>query len=102
MSVITITEFPGVTAERFLAGYARNQATLTGIVADARGKGAVHHMFVENENGDVMVVDEWGSREQFDAFFTAQDDIKKIVAELGLAGAPATVSYRVLDTSDRF
>lgn len=49
-----------------------------------------------------MVIDEWGSVEEFEGFFGAQEDIKKVVAEIGLTGQPSTVSYQVLDTPDRF
>jgi hypothetical protein len=49
-----------------------------------------------------MVIDEWGSLEEFEAFFGAQEDIKKVVGEFGLTGEPSTVSYQILDTPDRF
>ena len=50
-----------VTASAFREVYARNTDTMVGIATDGRTKGAVHHMFVEDENGDLMVIDEWGS-----------------------------------------
>ncbi|GEL23443.1 hypothetical protein PSU4_23970 [Pseudonocardia sulfidoxydans NBRC 16205] len=102
MSVIVIVEFPGARVDAFTAAYQRNAETMTAITADGRSKGALHHMFVENENGDVMAVDEWETREQFDAFFAAQDDIRKVIAEVGLSGPPRTTSYRVIGTADSF
>ena len=59
-------------------------------------------MFLEDENGDVMVIDEWGSPAEFEAFFAAQEDIRALVAEMGTTAPPSTVSYRVQDSSDRF
>ncbi|MBN9107342.1 MAG: hypothetical protein J0I34_01040 [Pseudonocardia sp.] len=102
MSVIVVVEFPGARVDAFTAAYQRHAETMTAITMDGKGKGALHHMIVENENGDVMVVDEWETREQFDAFFAAQDDIRKVIAEVGLSGPPRTTSYRVIDTADRF
>jgi hypothetical protein len=102
MSVIVIVKFPGARLERFREVYDRNVEVMKEISAEGRGKGALHHQFVEDENGDVMVIDEWGSTEEFEGFFGAQDDIKKVVGEIGLTGQPTTVSYQVLDLPDRF
>jgi hypothetical protein len=50
----------------------------------------------------MMVIDEWGSMAEFDAFFAAQEDIKAVVGEIGVSGPPTAVSYSVIDTPDRF
>lgn len=102
MSVIVMITFPGGHIDRFKEVYDRNVEVMKGISAEGRSKGAIHHQFVEGENGDVMVIDEWGSKEEFDAFFGAQEDIKKVVDEMALTGPPSTVSYQVVDTADRF
>ncbi len=102
MSVVVIVKFPGAKIDKFKEVYARNSETMSGIAAEAGGKGAIHHVFVEDENGDVMVVDEWGSTEEFESFFGTQDEIKKIISEVGPTGPPTTVSYQVLDTPDKF
>lgn len=102
MSVMVIMEFPGATVEKFMAVYDRHKETMAAISADGRSKGAIHHMFVENGNGELMVVDEWGSFEEFEAFFGSQEDIKTIMDEAGVTGAPKPVSYRVVDSPDRF
>ena len=102
MSVIVIIKFPGARIERFREVYDRNVEVMKGISAEGRSKGALHHQFVEDENGEVMVIDEWGSTEEFEGFFGAQEDIKKVVDEMGLTGQPTTVSYQAVDTPDRF
>ena len=102
MSVIVIVRFPGARVDKFREVYDRHTEMMKAISAEGRSKGAIHHQFVEDENGDAMVVDEWGSLAEFDAFFSAQEDIKKIVAEFGLTGQPTVVSYQILDTADRF
>jgi hypothetical protein len=102
MSVVVVVKFPGAKIDKFREVYARNTDTMVGIATDGRTKGAVHHMFVEDENGDLMVIDEWGSTAEFEAFFATQDAIKGIMSEVGMTGPPTTVSYPVLDTPDKF
>jgi hypothetical protein len=80
----------------------RHAEMMKGIAADGRSKGAVHHQFAEDENGDVMAMDEWGSMEEFESFFGPRKTSSKVVAEVGLTGQPSTVSYRILETADRF
>jgi hypothetical protein len=88
MSVIVIVKFPGARVDKFREVYDRHTEMMKGISAEGRSKGAIHHQFVEDENGDAMVIDEWGSLEEFEAFFGAQEDIKKVVSEFGLTGEP--------------
>ncbi len=102
MSVVVIVKFPGAHVDRFKQAYDRHAEMMQAISAEGRSKGAIHHMFVEDETGEVLVIDEWGSMEEFESFFGGQQDIKKITADMGLTGAPSAVSYRILDTRDRF
>ena len=102
MSVVVIVRFPGGRLDRWKEVYADNAETMRKIAVEARGKGAIHHAFVEDENGDVMVVDEWSSMAEFEAFFATQDEIKAVMGQIGMTGPPTTVSYAVQDTPDRF
>jgi hypothetical protein len=102
MSVVVVIKFPGAKIDKFREVYGRHTDTMVGIADDGRGKGALHHMFVEDENGEVMVIDEWSSFAEFEAFFAAQEDIKAVVGEIGTTGPPTAVSYAVLDTPDKF
>jgi quinol monooxygenase YgiN len=58
-------------------------------------------MFVQDRDGNMLVIDEWESREAFDRFFAAQE-IKRTISEIGITGEPSARHYQVLDTSDRF
>ena len=102
MSVVVVIKFPGATVDRFKEVYARHTETMAAVSAEGRSKGAIHHMFLADENGEMMVIDEWGSMAEFEAFFAAQDDIKAIVGEIGVTGPPTAVGYSVIDTPDRF
>ena len=75
---------------------------LAGIGEVAKRQGALHHCFLEDTDGSILVLDEWESEEQFHAFFGSQADIAKIMADAGVTGEPAATTYRILDTPDRF
>ena len=57
-------------------------------------------MFVQDRDGNMLVIDEWESREAFDRFFAAQE-IKRTISEIGITGEHSAMHYQVLDTSDR-
>jgi hypothetical protein len=102
MSVVVVIKFPGAKVDKFKEVYGRHAETMAAVSAEGRSKGAIHHMFVADENGEMMVIDEWGSMAEFETFFAAQEDIKAIVGEIGVTGAPTAVGYSVIDTEDRF
>ena len=102
MSVIVMTKYPGKATdlEAILDKYGE---TLQKISQRGRDQGCVHHMFVEDTDGGVLIIDEWDSRESFDAFLAAQqDDIQPIAAAGGVTGPPTSTTYRIIDTPDRF
>ena len=51
MSVIVIVKFPGARVDKFREVYDRHTEMMKGISAEGRSKGAIHHQFVEDENG---------------------------------------------------
>ena len=103
MSVVVVTKFPGGKASNMEAIVGKHGEALTRVSDAGRRQGCLHHMFVEDTDGNVLVIDEWDSRESFDAFFAAsQGDIGPIAADAGVTGPPTSTTYRILDTPDRF
>jgi len=97
-----MTKYPGKATD-FEAILGSHGETLQKISQRARDQGCVHHMFVEDTDGNVLIIDEWDSRESFDTFFAAQqDDIQPIAAAGGVTGPPTSTTYRIIDSSDRF
>lgn len=102
MSVIVMTKYPG-KATNFEALLDEHGGTIRELSQRARNQGCIHHMFVEDTDGDVLVIDEWDSREAYDTFIAAQqDDIQPIAAAGGVTGPPTATTYRIIDTPDRF
>lgn len=101
VNVIVMTHIPGDVAD--FERVVKDQAD-TFVAVSGRGKaaGAIHHCFVEDTGGGVLIIDEWPSEEAFQTFFASQEEIPKLMAAGGATGAPTTTSYRIIDTPDRF
>jgi len=85
MSVLVVIKVPGDTAvfESFMAQSADRVIELT---AKAKAGGCTSHRFAVGD-GEIVVVDEWDSREQFVGFFSSPD-IVAVLGEMGARGEP--------------
>jgi quinol monooxygenase YgiN len=68
-----------------------------------RGKsmGAIHHRFAA-EDGDLVVIDEWESREQFERFFNDSEDIREFMQAVGVQSEPEIHFYEPIEVGDEF
>ena len=76
-----------------------NPDVLQDISNQAKEVGCIHHTFAA-ENGDVVVMDEWESKEAFQKFFDGNKDIEKVMQDMGVQSEPEIHFYRPLDTRD--
>jgi heme-degrading monooxygenase HmoA len=74
---------------------------LRDITDDAKQLGCIHHTFAA-ENGDVVVMDEWESREAFEKFFNGNEKVEKVMSDMGAQSEPEIHFYRPLNTGDQF
>jgi heme-degrading monooxygenase HmoA len=103
MSVIVMTKFPGKASDLERIAGDEHAETLKRMGDEGRSQGCLHHAFVEDTDGNVLVVDEWETEEAFSAFFAAQAaNIVQMAADAGVTGPPTSTAYRILDTPDRF
>src|SRR5690242_6270090 len=102
MSVIVTIEFQGLQADKFVEVFKRDPERMKKISEDGRSQGCIHHSVTANDDGVLVVVDEWISQESFERFFADQEDIKAVMGEFEQSGRPLVRSYRVVDTPDRF
>ncbi len=78
-------------------------ARLQGVADRAKQKGAIRHrVFAHAAGGEVLVVDEWDTAENFQQFFAETSEIGEMMAEAGVTGQPEPQFWRVLDTPDQF
>jgi heme-degrading monooxygenase HmoA len=69
----------------------------------AQSAGAIHHRFVGSDDGELMVLDEWESREAFQAFYDTQgEQIGQMMQAAGVAGEPQITFWRPLETHEEF
>jgi quinol monooxygenase YgiN len=68
-----------------------------------RGKsmGAIHHRFAASD-GDLVVIDEWESREQFERFFNSTPEIAEFMQAVGVTSEPEISFYEPLQVGDEF
>jgi hypothetical protein len=100
VSVIVTIEFPGLQADKFMEVFQRDPERMKRISEGGRSQGAIHHLLAANDDGILMVVDEWDSRKNFERFLANQEEIKSVMGEFEPGDPPIIRSYRVLDTSD--
>jgi hypothetical protein len=98
MTVIVTISAPADT-ERFRQYAESHGDLLRGISDKARAQGCVSHVFALGD-GEVFVVDEWGSGEQFQQFF-ADPQIAEVMQASGIQGEPKISVREALDTADR-
>ena len=80
-----------------------NRDVLLRIAERGRAAGAIHHLFAAGENGEIVVIDEWESREQFERFFEEQSaEIGGLMQQAGVQGEPAISFFEPLATADAF
>jgi heme-degrading monooxygenase HmoA len=85
MSVLIVMTVSGDTAafESFMAA---NEARVNELTERAKASGCRGHRFAVGD-GEVIVVDEWDTAEQFKAFITSPE-IQEVMGQMGAQGAP--------------
>ena len=90
-----------VDPARFLEVANGNSGRLVGISDKAKTMGAVSHRFYGGD-GEILVVDEWESEEQFLKFFSSTPEIGEMMGEAGVSEQPTPLFWSELDTPDKF
>jgi heme-degrading monooxygenase HmoA len=100
MSIIMVLRVSGDPAafEQYVKA---NPELVTRIAQEGRARGAAHHMFAAGD-GEIVVIDEWDSADNFQAFFNSQTEIPELMRAGGATGAPEVTFYRRMDTPDAF
>ena len=85
MGVLVVVTVPGDTAQ-FESFIAANKPLVEELSEKAKAAGCTGHRFAVGE-GQVIVVDQWGSVEQFQAFF-GSPEIQQVMGQMGAKGEP--------------
>ena len=63
--------------------------------------GAIHHRFAAAD-GEIVVIDEWESREQFERFFSSTPEIAEFMQAVGVQSEPEITFFEPLPVGDEF
>lgn len=100
MSVLVIVKIKADKAafERLIAERGDEMKAIS-----SRGKaaGALSHRFGMNDDGTVVILDEWDSAESFQKFFS-DPEIAAVMQDSGVQGPPEFLIVEALDTPDQF
>jgi hypothetical protein len=77
------------------------EADWQGINARAKQAGCLHHRFMTSGD-EVLVADEWETREGFEQFFGASEDIRELMGRAGITSEPEIRFWEPVDTPDQF
>jgi heme-degrading monooxygenase HmoA len=103
MSVLMMIQLDADPA-KFEEVAAANPDKIKGIRDRAVGKGLIAHRFIGKvDGGEVMVVDEWETAEQFQTFFAeVAEDVGSLMQEVGVTNQPQPEFWRVLESHDKY
>ena len=101
MSAKVIIRFSVSDVDKAKEALAENAALLEEISKDAQAGGALHHDFFEGD-GELVVIDEWKSREAFESFFKSNDKIPTVTSAAGVEGAPEVEFLGIFDAPANF
>jgi hypothetical protein len=100
MSVVIVSKFSGDTA-RFRQAVAEQAQQFEMFAERSKAGGAIHHRFAIGD-GFVIVVDEWESVEQFQAFM-ADPELQAFIGTTGAAPSPPeTWIGEAIESADQY
>jgi heme-degrading monooxygenase HmoA len=100
MTVNVIAHFPVADVEKAKAGLKSSAALLEEITEDTKAAGLIHHTFVAGE-GEIVVIDEWKTAEQFQSFFEGNPKVAKVMESAGVTGPPSVAIYNEVEVAGK-
>src|ERR1035441_4483383 len=98
MSVVVTIHFPVSDVAKAIEGLHDNAEFLEEITAATKGAGVIHHRFVSGD-GELLVIDEWETAEQFQSFFDGNPKVAEVMASIGMTGAPEISVFGSIDVA---
>ena len=77
-------------------GLPENASFFEKTTASTKGAGIISHRFASGD-GELMVIDEWKTAEQFHSFFAANPKIGDVMGSIGMDGAPVISVFESVD-----
>jgi hypothetical protein len=96
MSVVVTIHFPVSDVAKAIEGLHSNGTFLEEISASTKDAGLIHHRFLSGE-GEIVVIDEWETADQFQSFFDGNPKVAQVMSSLGMTGAPDIAIFGSID-----
>lgn len=96
MSVVITIHFPVSDVAKAIEGLRENAEFLEEISVSTKDAGLIHHQFVSGA-GELMVIDEWETAEQFHNFFEGNPKIAHVMTSIGMTGTPEVSVFTSID-----
>ena len=77
-------------------GLPENASFFEKTTASTKGAGIISHRFASGD-GELMVIDEWKTAEQFHSFFAANPKIGDVMGSIGMNDAPVISVFESVD-----
>ena len=101
MSVTVILRFPVSDVAKAVEGLSAHASLLEKITESNKNSGNVHHRFFTGD-GELIVLDEWETAEQFQSFFEGNADVQQVVSAVGVTGPPTVSVLSPVDVPGTF
>lgn len=89
--------------KRLQEAIASDESRWQAINREAKERGCIHHRFMASaDRTEIVVADEWESAEAFQTFFQTNQEIPRMMGELGITSEPVITFWHALDTPDAF
>ena len=96
MSVVVTIHFQVSDVAKAIEGLHDKAEFLEEITASTKDAGILHHRFVSGD-GELVVIDEWETAEQFQSFFDGNPKIAEVMSSIGMTGPPVVTVYESMD-----
>ena len=101
MSAIVIVRFPVSDVAKAIDGLRVHAALLEEMTKANKTAGNLGHRVCAGD-GELVIVDEWETVEQFQGFYANNANVERITSELGVTGPPAILVVTSVDVPGTF
>jgi hypothetical protein len=101
VSVIVIVHFPVSDVAKAVDGLRAHAALLEEMTKANKNAGNLGHRVAAGD-GELVIVDEWETAEQFQGFYAENANVEHISSELGVTGPPTTLVLTSVDVPGSF
>ena len=98
MSVVVTIHFPVSDVAKAIEGLNDSADFLEEISKSTMDAGLLHHRFVSGD-GELMVIDEWETADQFQSFFDGNAKVAQVMSSIGMTGAPEISVFESIDAA---